>query len=359
MDSNTDDIDHVGLDMRRLCLNDLYSDVDFLVEEQRLPAHRSILAARSDYFRAMLYGNMTESKEREIRLEVPVDAFKIIMRYIYTGTLPLSTLDVQGMIGVFGLAHLYGLQNVEGVINNHLQQNLAVSNVCMILNAARRYSMNDLSKECIDFMDRNASKLLKHQSFLRLSKESLEEVLRRDTFAAPEVKIFKALCKWSLFNPSVDIKPMMSHIRLPLMTVQQLISVVQPTAKFELNQIIDAIDQKYTEKNLPHRVAGCPHVLPGEKLPLTIRSENSTILDLNKISLINCIIVTTYGGGKWSVSVKSVEIWNEVGTFESKSNGITMEINFTERLVHQICITMRNASPKAQPEVKAVAMYTV
>ncbi|BFF98181.1 BTB/POZ domain-containing protein 9-like [Drosophila madeirensis] len=70
--STNDNID--GLDMSGLCLNERYSDVEFVVE-QRLPAHRNILAERSEYFRAMLYGDLAESKEREIRLEVPVSAF--------------------------------------------------------------------------------------------------------------------------------------------------------------------------------------------------------------------------------------------------------------------------------------------
>ncbi|XP_015043233.1 BTB/POZ domain-containing protein 9-like [Drosophila pseudoobscura] len=47
-------------DMSRLCMNELYSDVIFLVEDQRLPGHRNILAARSEYFRALLYGDMAE-----------------------------------------------------------------------------------------------------------------------------------------------------------------------------------------------------------------------------------------------------------------------------------------------------------
>ncbi|BFF99345.1 BTB/POZ domain-containing protein 9-like [Drosophila madeirensis] len=75
-DNNTVGIHTIAMDMGRLFMNDLYSDVVFLVEDQRLPAHRLVLAARCKYFRAMLYGDMAESKKHEIQLEVPLEAFK-------------------------------------------------------------------------------------------------------------------------------------------------------------------------------------------------------------------------------------------------------------------------------------------
>lgn len=46
-----------------------------------------ILAARSDYFRALLYGGMKESSQTEIHLtDTPLKAFKSLLKYIYTGT---------------------------------------------------------------------------------------------------------------------------------------------------------------------------------------------------------------------------------------------------------------------------------
>ncbi|XP_041450087.1 BTB/POZ domain-containing protein 9-like [Drosophila obscura] len=355
MGTSTDDIDLVVLDMGRLCMNELYSDVEFLVEEQRLPAHRNILAARSEYFRAMLYGDMAESKEREIRLEVPVETFKMIMRYIYTGTLPLSTLAVEGIIGVLELAHLYGLQNVEAAIKKHLQQNLAVSNICMILDEARRYSMDELTKECLNFMDRHPSDLLNQESFERLSKESLEKVLQRDTFVAPEVEIFKTLCKWRLFNPSVDIKTVISHIRLPLMTFKELVYVVRPTGLFEPDQILNAIDQKCSGNILPHRCT----VLPGEEVIFHGRYKYVTKSHLEEGSVINCMTVTVSGEGKWKVFVNSSDIWILVNTFDSGPKGLTKEIHFKKRPVGKISIYRINTSSNTLPEVKIIPKYTV
>ncbi|EDV44558.1 uncharacterized protein Dana_GF20424 [Drosophila ananassae] len=257
----TDEIDlgdRFSADMARLCMNERYSDVEFLVEGQRLPAHRVVLAARSEYFRALLYGGMSETTQRQIPLEVPLDPFKVLLRYIYSGTLLLSTLDEDAVIDVLGMANQYGFQDLEMAISKYLRQYLALNNVCMILDAARLYNLEELTQVCLMFMDRNAAELLQHDSFKMLSKESLEEVLRRDCFFAPEVQIFLAVWKWSRYNPNVDIRSVVSYVRLPLMNLEHLLQVVRPSGILEPDKILDAIDERSTSKTLPYRAALWP-----------------------------------------------------------------------------------------------------
>lgn len=61
--------EHIGA----LLIGEEYGDVTFVVEKKRFPAHRVILAARCQYFRALLYGGMRESQpEAEILLKTPL-----------------------------------------------------------------------------------------------------------------------------------------------------------------------------------------------------------------------------------------------------------------------------------------------
>uniref|UniRef100_A0A182U6H8 BTB domain-containing protein n=1 Tax=Anopheles melas TaxID=34690 RepID=A0A182U6H8_9DIPT len=73
-----------------ICLNADNADVTFIVKGEHLPAHRIILATRSEYFRALLYGGLKESKQNEITLDIPAKAFQYLMKYIYTGRLSLN-----------------------------------------------------------------------------------------------------------------------------------------------------------------------------------------------------------------------------------------------------------------------------
>ena len=76
-------------------MNDEYSDVTLIVEKHTFSGHKVILAARSDYFRALLFGGMKESSEDEIELkDTPLAAFKQLLRYIYTGQVLLLVFNL-------------------------------------------------------------------------------------------------------------------------------------------------------------------------------------------------------------------------------------------------------------------------
>lgn len=125
-------------DMVQLYLNSDYSDVTFIVENQTLHAHKVILAARSEYFRALLYGGLCESNQKEINLsKTPVFAFKALLRYIYSGSITLSLMREENILDILGLSNQYGFTELEGFISEHLRQILSLANVCLILDAAR------------------------------------------------------------------------------------------------------------------------------------------------------------------------------------------------------------------------------
>ncbi|EYC07262.1 hypothetical protein Y032_0071g557 [Ancylostoma ceylanicum] len=81
--SYSGEIDHTGFlsdNIGSLFLNTDFSDVVFVVDGEKFPAHKVLLAARSEYFRAMLYGGLKESDEGEIVLEeTNVFAFRILL----------------------------------------------------------------------------------------------------------------------------------------------------------------------------------------------------------------------------------------------------------------------------------------
>lgn len=86
-----------------LFLNGEYSDVQLVVEGVSFPAHRIILASRSQYFRALLFGGMKETSQSEIELKAaPTVAFKILLKYIYSGRMTLVDLKEETILDILG-----------------------------------------------------------------------------------------------------------------------------------------------------------------------------------------------------------------------------------------------------------------
>lgn len=88
------EVEHINFlsdDIGALYLSDDYSDVTLVVAGQRFNGHKVILAARSQYFRALLYGGLKESSQQEIELKgTTLPAFKGLLKYIYTGHMSLT-----------------------------------------------------------------------------------------------------------------------------------------------------------------------------------------------------------------------------------------------------------------------------
>jgi hypothetical protein len=84
------------------CELELFADIEFLVAGCRIPAHRAVLAARSEYFKHWIWGALHPSAEVDgerwrikgrAGLELPVlettqpAAFRDVLRYLYTDRL--------------------------------------------------------------------------------------------------------------------------------------------------------------------------------------------------------------------------------------------------------------------------------
>jgi BTB/POZ domain-containing protein 9 len=105
--SSSSEIDHVvnlSENLKNsLFLNPEYADVYLVVEGIKFPAHKIILAARSEYFRALLFGGMRESSQEEVELKgATTAAFKVLLKYVYTGRLSLTELKEDVTLDVLG-----------------------------------------------------------------------------------------------------------------------------------------------------------------------------------------------------------------------------------------------------------------
>ncbi|XP_050073004.1 BTB/POZ domain-containing protein 9 [Anopheles maculipalpis] len=275
--------------MAQLCMSPDYSDVMFIVEKQRIPAHRVILAARSEYFRALLYGGMQETKQDEITLHIPLTAFKSLLKYIYSGSMSLVNMKEEHLLDTLGLANQYGFADLEMAISDYLRQVLSLSNVCAILDAARLFALDGLTSVCYTFMDRNAAEILQHESFRNLSLDSLSSLLMRDSLFAREVEIFQAVFDWCRSNAdsveNVDV--VVEKVRFALMSLEELLTVVRPSGILDPERLLDAIAEKVSSKQLPYRGALFPeeNVATQQFNSCTIHGElRSALLDGDTVS---------------------------------------------------------------------------
>ncbi|KAF1376940.1 hypothetical protein PFLUV_G00216700 [Perca fluviatilis] len=268
--ASVSEIDHIHLlseQLGALVLGEEYSDVTFIVEGKRFPAHRVILAARCHYFRALLYGGMKESQpQAEVSLEeTRAEAFSMLLHYLYTGRASLSSAREEVLLDFLGLAHRYGLQPLEDSTSEFLRTILHTNNVCLVFDVASLYSLSALSAACCAYMDRHGPEVLNSDGFLLLSKTALLTVVRRDSFAASEKEIFQALSRWCRqHEEGVDTQEVMSAVRLPLMTLTEMLNVVRPSGLLSPDDLLDAIKTRSESRNMDLNYRGM--LIPEENI---------------------------------------------------------------------------------------------
>lgn len=79
---------HVLNKLNRLRASSRFCDVEIVAGEQRIKAHRAVLAASSPYFHAMFTAGLMEQTCHTIELhDVPSEILKLLIDFIYSGKL--------------------------------------------------------------------------------------------------------------------------------------------------------------------------------------------------------------------------------------------------------------------------------
>lgn len=80
---------------------------------------------------------------------------------------------------------------------------------------------------------------------------ALLTVVRRDSFAASEKEIFLALSRWCRQHvDGSDTHEVMAAVRLPLMTLTEMLNVVRPSGLLSPDDLLDAIKTRSESRNM-------------------------------------------------------------------------------------------------------------
>jgi len=90
-------------------------------------AHRLIVTAGSPVFRAMLYGNMRESNQKEIELPTTDTAtLNKLLTFLYTGKVDV---DSDGIVQLLEAAHYFDIASLVTILIDFFRKSLLVKDI--------------------------------------------------------------------------------------------------------------------------------------------------------------------------------------------------------------------------------------
>ncbi|XP_005092148.1 kelch-like protein 26 [Aplysia californica] len=203
-------------------------DYTLVADGERISVHRAVMAACSDYFRAMLTGYMKESREECVELKgVTASGLKVVVDFAYTGRLELTYDNVHDVLSA--ASHLQVGVAVE-LCSKYLETALTVDNCTDILNLAQMYSLKSTQDKAMHYMMDNFEFVSSSQQFRKLTHTQMASMLMSNTLRVPsEYRLFTLVLQW-IKQESTDrvqyLSLLMRHVRLPLLAGEELVEKV-------------------------------------------------------------------------------------------------------------------------------------
>ncbi|KAF4111646.1 hypothetical protein G5714_008677 [Onychostoma macrolepis] len=190
----------------------------------RFPAHRVILAAGADYFRALLCGRLRESGEGVVLLRgVQSWVLRDLLDFIYSGRLNLSCRNVWDLTEA---ASQFQLQGALALCLNFLQDNMDETSCLDILALAEAYSLEDLGRRTEDYVLAHFQRVADGEKFKDLPCVQLQRLLERDALNADsELAVFRAVVNWVEDDKDrrlPHLSRLMQSVRFALMRPEEL-----------------------------------------------------------------------------------------------------------------------------------------
>lgn len=166
---------YVG-DMRQLIDAPEFADVTFMVDGRAVHAHRAVLAARSDHFRAMFTSGMRESREHTVTLEhMRVPVFLALLEYLYVDSVDVGA---EMALELFAAADLYTLDRLKALCEIVVQKTMDVENAAVLFQSADALHAQRLRDICLAFIVRHFDQVTKTDGFASLSRDLILDVLQ-------------------------------------------------------------------------------------------------------------------------------------------------------------------------------------
>ncbi|XP_057707437.1 kelch-like protein 6 [Corythoichthys intestinalis] len=215
--------------MEDLRVNLQLTDVLVCVQGQDFPCHRAVLAAASQYFRAMFCSGLKESHEKLVEIKgLDSEAMQTLLQYTYTSQAVLTHANVHKVLEA---ASQFQFPRVVDACVGYLTRSLQPDTCIGILNLADRHVLPALKSKAVEYIASQFSQVVRHQDFLEVSAESLETILQRDDLDTRyEEFVFEALMRW--LRAEVDerrcyLAGLLAHIRLPLLEPAYFVEKVE------------------------------------------------------------------------------------------------------------------------------------
>ncbi|KFM78875.1 BTB/POZ domain-containing protein 2, partial [Stegodyphus mimosarum] len=197
-----------------------FTDVTFSVEsdedKQVFQAHKCVLAFGSPVFEAMFYGGIPEQNNPISIIGITPAAFENLLRYLYSEPITLEATSCA--FDTYEAAERYDVPQLRKQCDDYISRaNLNDYSVWTVLSKAVFYNMAQTKVTSLNYVSKNAEKLLLLKEFQNLTLDVVHKILECERLQISEFKLLLALTSWGVANKkngplSEFLKPLLKEV---------------------------------------------------------------------------------------------------------------------------------------------------
>ncbi len=141
----------------------------------------------------MFYGLMAGEINKCKIEDISPTTFFSMLQFIYTDEVVISE---KNFAEIMYAAHKYSLVKLEKMCCDYVNEKLNTDNCCSYLQQCFLYD-NDLSKKCLDMIDKDIRKIIQEGLWKNLNENQMIAILRRDSLDISEYTLFEGVMAWA------------------------------------------------------------------------------------------------------------------------------------------------------------------
>ncbi|XP_078582085.1 kelch-like protein 24 [Branchiostoma floridae x Branchiostoma japonicum] len=214
--------------LQELRSDNLLTDVVLCVSGKEIPCHRNVLAACSEYFRAMFCNGHRESKEHKVTIhEVTPGALQLLVDYAYTSKV---TITQDNAVELLEGANFFQILPVRDACVTFMSNNLSAKDCLQMMHIGNMLSCPDLENRARSYALKEFATLSKAPEFLSSTKAQLVTLISSDDLNASEETVYTAVMTWINHDTdgrNQDMRELMELVRFPFMDKQYFLENVE------------------------------------------------------------------------------------------------------------------------------------
>ena len=172
-------------------------DTTLRAEGQEFPAHRCILSAASDYFKALFSSELQvkENQDNFVELsEVKSTVLAEVLQFIYTGEVNIGSQNAQDLVMVSDYLIIPSLKTKA---SQFLEESITASNCLALESFASQYNCESLRVAVVKYKSQNFVAFVKSENYLSLGVEQVKELMCQDDLQiSEEEEVYEAMITW-------------------------------------------------------------------------------------------------------------------------------------------------------------------